>query len=143
MNSSAKGKVWICPKCKQEHLESEKMFGCSMCGYKPASPEAYAVEWEDKAVFIANLVYGYQGSDLKIQEKQINRKYAGEVLSSLLQQVREQDRREVVEKIQKMKKPRSEKLIHGHDAEFSIYGYNQAVRDIIDALPISERSKEV
>lgn len=37
-------------------------------------------DFESVAVLIANIVYGYQGSDPEVQKKQVNKKAAGNVL---------------------------------------------------------------
>lgn len=42
-------------------------------------------EYQKLAVIIANIVYDYNGSDVGVIEKQVGRTFAGETLSTLIQ----------------------------------------------------------
>lgn len=41
---------------------------------------------EQKVVFLANLVYGYQGSDTRVQEKQVGIPHAAETLKNFIEE---------------------------------------------------------
>ena len=41
-------------------------------------------DYEDLAVIIANIVYGYQGSDKAIQSKQVGKKQAGKAFQEMI-----------------------------------------------------------